>query len=93
MKAPVTRMVSNCNSRGAMFARCLKFEQLGCMIYIYIIVFKTLVIKTNIAPKTDGWNTSFLLGWPVFRAMLVSGRVYLLFCWILTIGTGVTAGI
>ena len=23
----------------------------------------------------DGWNTSFLLGWPIFRAMLVLGRV------------------
>ena len=26
--------------------------------------------------KMDGWNTSFLLGWPIFRGeMLVSGRV------------------
>jgi len=48
-----------------MFAGCLKFEQLG---YIYIYTyFKTLVVETNIAPKMDGWNTSFLLGWPVFR--------------------------
>ena len=23
----------------------------------------------------DGWNTRFLLGWPIFRAMLVSGRL------------------
>ena len=23
-----------------------------------------------------GWNTSFLLGWPIFRAMLVSGSVF-----------------
>ena len=35
-----------------------------------VIVFKTLVIETNIAPQTDGWNTSFLLGWPVFRGYL-----------------------
>ena len=27
--------------------------------------------------KMDGWNTSFLLGWPIFRCyMLVSGSVY-----------------
>ena len=25
--------------------------------------------------KMDGWNTSFLLGWPIFTAMLVSGSV------------------
>ena len=26
----------------------------------------------------DGWNTSFLLGWPIFRGeLLVSGRVYI----------------
>ena len=23
----------------------------------------------------DDWNTTFLLGWPIFRAMFVSGRV------------------
>ena len=23
--------------------------------------------ETNIAPEMDGWNTSFLLGWPIFR--------------------------
>ena len=25
--------------------------------------------------KMDGWNTSFLLGWPISGAMLVSERV------------------
>ena len=23
--------------------------------------------ETNIAPEMDGWKTSFLLGWPIFR--------------------------
>ena len=46
MKAPVTRMVSNCNGRGAMFARCLKFEQLG---YTYIYCFsKLLFVETTV---------------------------------------------
>ena len=28
--------------------------------------------------EMDGWNTSFLLGWPIFRGeLLVSGRVYI----------------
>ena len=34
--------------------------------------------ETNIAPEMDGWNTSFLLGWPILRCeLLVSGRVQL----------------
>ena len=33
--------------------------------------------ETNSSPlKMDGWNTSFLLGWPIFRGeQLVSERV------------------
>ena len=33
--------------------------------------------ETNSLPlKMDGWNTSFLLGWPIFRGeLLVSGRL------------------
>ena len=36
--------------------------------------------KTNSSPlKMDGWNTSFLLGWPTFRGeLLVSGSVLVL---------------
>ena len=31
--------------------------------------------------KMDGWNTTFLLGWPIFRGeLLVSGRVWFTFC-------------
>ena len=34
--------------------------------------------ETNSSPlKMDGWNTSFLLGWHIFRGeLLVSERVY-----------------
>ena len=32
--------------------------------------------ETNVAPENDGWSTTFLLGWPIFRGeLLVSGRV------------------
>ena len=31
--------------------------------------------ETNSSPpKMVAWKTTFLLGWPIFRAMLVSGR-------------------
>ena len=30
--------------------------------------------ETNIAPEMDGWNTNFLLGWPMFRGGNVSFR-------------------
>ena len=30
--------------------------------------------ETNIAPEMDGWNTNFLLGWPIFRGGNVSFR-------------------
>ena len=38
---------------------------------------KLTLPETNSLPlKMDGWNTSFLLGWPTFRGeLLVSGRV------------------
>ena len=36
--------------------------------------------ETNIAPTMDGWNTTFLLGRPIFRGEpLVSGRVAVVF--------------
>ena len=35
--------------------------------------------ETNIA-KMDGWNTSFLLGWPIFRGELsVLGSIYMVY--------------
>ena len=35
--------------------------------------------ETNIALKMDGWNTTFLLGRPIFRGeLLVSGRVLMI---------------
>ena len=37
----------------------------------------TLPQTNSSHPKMDGWNTSFLLGWPIFRCeLLVSGSVY-----------------
>ena len=38
---------------------------------------KCTLPETNSSPlKMDGWNTSFLLGWPIFRGeLLVLGRV------------------
>jgi len=34
--------------------------------------------ESNIAPEMDGWKTTILLGWPIFRGeLLVSGRVSL----------------
>ena len=40
-------------------------------------MFKSTLPKTNSSPlKMDGWNTTFLLGWPIFRGeLLVSERV------------------
>ncbi len=35
-------------------------------------------LKLTFSPlKIDGWKMKFLLGWRIFRAMLVSGRVYM----------------
>jgi len=40
------------------------------------ILKETTTPVTNMHPKMNGWNTSFLLGWPIFRCeLLVSGRV------------------
>ena len=36
----------------------------------------SLKLTASLHMKMDGWNTSFLLGWPIFRGeLLVSGRV------------------
>ena len=40
------------------------------------ILKETTTPETNMHLKMNGWNTSFLLGWPIFRCeLLVSGRV------------------
>ena len=40
------------------------------------IIHTATLPETNIAPKIDGWNTTFLLGRPIFRGkLLVSGRL------------------
>ena len=40
----------------------------------------TLPETNNSHLKVDGWNTSFLLGWPIFRGeLLVSGSVTIFF--------------
>ena len=39
--------------------------------------------ETNSSPlKMDGWNTTFLSGRPIFRAMLVAGRVHIFIIYI-----------
>ena len=35
----------------------------------------TTLPEAGMAPGVGGWGTTFLLGLPIFRAMLVSGRV------------------
>ena len=44
----------------------------------YVLSLQPTLPETNSSPlKMDGWNTSFFLGWPIFRGeMLVLGSVY-----------------
>ncbi len=42
------------------------------------MIWKNYLPEINIALKMDGWNTSFLLGWPIPRGdLLVLGSVIL----------------
>ncbi len=36
-------------------------------IWLKLLVPISNLPETNIAPEMDGWNTSFRLGWPIFR--------------------------
>ena len=52
----------------------LVFNQSSCLFTREVVCYTPP--KFNIAPEKDGWKTTFLLGWPIFRGeLLVLGRV------------------
>ena len=58
-------------------------EHRSAVLFVKIKLWKPrnhdILPETNSSPlKMDGWNSTFLLGRPIFRAMLVSGRVKML---------------
>ena len=49
------------------------------LLFIFTLILSMITLpETNSSHlKMDGWNTSFLLGWPIFRGeLLVSGSVH-----------------
>ena len=52
----------------------------GDFIKLFFFPPSTLPETNSLPLKMDGWNTGFLLGWPIFRCevLLVSGSVMLL---------------
>ena len=60
-------------------AQCSETDSVRCDVNFTAIFMFTLPETNSSHLKMNGWNTSFLLGWPIFRCYVCFGEVIFVF--------------